>query len=200
MENNEENLKSQEPSTNSSSVTTTNNKLIGIIAIAVVVILAIFFMFFTRSPKSAVKDYIKAFQKCNANKAMSVVDFEGTLAMQEIGTPSYSSGSFGYNFDFSKFDDAYKEISDADKDTKKKYKDEKEERTESLQDTLDGLKDSKIKYSVKNIKTEKVDGSKKVTKVTCTLVLKHEDEEVEQEATFYTMKKGFKNYLIYSGM
>lgn len=202
MENNEENLNSQEPSTepstNSSSATTTNtnNKLLGIIAVAVVIILALFFMLFTRSPKSTVKDYIKSFEKCNAKKAMSVVDFEGTLAFRQIKSPSYSSGSYEVIYDFEKFDDEYKEVLDVDKDKKKEYKEAKEDATDSLQDKLDTLKDFKVKYSIKDMKTEKVDGSKKITKVTCTLVLKHEDDKMEQDVTFYTMKKGLKNYIV----
>lgn len=196
MENNEENLGSQEPvvetTTNSSPVKAGNTKLIGIIAVAIVVILAIFFMFFTRSAKSTVKDYIKAFSKANAGKVIALMDFEGVTAFETTQR------------DLSKFDETYeevlKEIKDLDKDQKEQYKEAKDTAKETMQATLDMFKEAKIKYSVSNIKTEKVDGSKKLTKVTCTIKAKAEDEEIERDVTFYTVKKGLKNYLVSSGM
>ena len=202
MENNEENLGSQEPanptnSTSSNSVKTTNTKLIGIVVVAILVILAIFFMFFTKSAKSVVKDYVKAIEKGNAKKVMATMDFEGTAAFTNIRSYSFSEG---YTYDFDKFDDAYDEIldqlKDMDKDQKKEYKEVKKEAIETMQEAFDENEDDKVKYSVKDIKTEKVDGSKKLTKVTCTIVTKKDGEKDEEEATFYTMKKGFKNYIV----
>lgn len=197
MENNEENLGSQEPvvetkTTNSSPVNAGNTKLIGIIAVAIVVILLAFFMFFTRSAKSTVKDYIKAFNKSNAGKVVALMDFEGVSAFESTES------------DLSKFDETYeevlKEIKDLDKDQKEQYEELKDAAKEAMQASLDMLKEAKIKYSVSNIKTEKVDGSKKLTKVTCTIKAKYEGEEMESDVTFYTVKKGLKNYLVSSGM
>lgn len=196
MENNEENLGSQEPvaetTTNTTPVKAGNTKLIGIIAVAIVVILLAFFMFFTRSAKSTVKDYIKAFNKSNAGKVVALMDFEGVSA---FGTTQR---------DLSKFDEAYeemvKEVKDLDKDQKKQYEEAKDAAKETIQASLDMLKESKIKYSVSNIKTEKVDGSKKLTKVTCTIKMKNEDNEMERDVTFYTVKKGLKNYLVSTSM
>lgn len=194
MENNEENLGSQEPvaetTTNSSPVKTGNTKLIGIIAVAIVIILAVFFMCFTRSAKSTVKDYIKAFNKSNAGKVVALMDFEGVSAFESTQR------------DLSKFDEEYEEmvkkVKDLDKDQKKQYNEAKDEAKEAIQSGLDLLKEAK--FTVSNIKTEKVEGSKKLTKVTCTLKAKYGDEEMERDVTFYTVKKGLKNYLVSSGM
>lgn len=196
MENNEENLGSQEPvaetTTNTAPVKAGNTKLIGIIVVAIVVILLAFFMFFTRSAKSTVKDYIKAFNKSNAGKVVALMDFEGVSAFENTSK------------DLSKFDEAYEEmikkVKELDKDQKKQYDEIKDTTKETIQASLDLLKEAKMKYSVSNIKTEKVDGSKKLTKVTCTIKVKYEGEEVERDVTFYTIKKGLKNYLVSSGM
>lgn len=199
MENNEENLGSQEPVTGSNPVKTTNTKLIGIITVAVAVIaviLLVFFMFFTRSAASTVKSYVKAIEKANAKKVMALVDVQGTAAFDDITNRSYS----GTTYDFESFEDKYEEemdnYKDMDKDEKKDYEDNLEDATEFLQDTLDEMKDSDIKFSVKDIDTEKVDDCKMLTKVTCTLVAKHDGEKVEQDVTFYTMKKGLKHYIV----
>lgn len=196
MENNEENLGSQEPvaeaTTNSTPVKSGNTKLIGIVAVAIVVILLAFFMFFTRSAKSTVKDYIKAFNKSNAGKVVALMDFEGVSAFESNSK------------DLSKFDESYEEmikkVKELDKDQKKQYDEIKDTTKETIQASLDLLKEAKMKYSVSNIKTEKVDGSKKLTKVTCTIKVKYNDEEIERDVTFYTVKKGLKNYLVSSGM
>ena len=148
MENNEENLGSQEPVTNSNSVKTTNGKLIGIIVAILVVILAVIFIFFTRSPKSAVKDYLKAWGNYNAKKAMSVVDYEGTAAFAKIVSTKYEGGKLTYSYDFDKFEDNYDDIMDAikdlDKDGKKDYKELKENAIDTFQDACDELKEEKI--------------------------------------------------------
>lgn len=201
MENDEQNLGSQEePKTNSNPVKTVNVKLIGIIAVIVAIILVVFFMFFTRSAKATVKDYVKALEKCDAEKIMNLMDYEGTAALSKISSYSYSKGT---TYDFENFEDEYDDIMDTikdfDKDEKKEYKESKEEAVESLQDTLDELKDEDIKYTVKNIKTKKVSDCKKITKVTCDIVMKADGEKEElEDVTFYTMKKGLKYYVISS--
>lgn len=205
MENNEENLGSQEPETTQTTDSTvnsgksTNTKLIGIIAVAIVAILAVLFIFFMRSPESAVKDYMKAFNKYNAKKVMSLTDVEGAAAFIQIRNYSYSDG---YTYDFGKFDDEYneimKEIKDFDKDKKTAYKELKNEAVDELQETLDEFKDKKIKFTVEKVKTEKIDDCKKLTKVTATVKAKMDDQENESDLVFYTMKKGLKNYVVYS--
>lgn len=192
MENNEENLGSQEPTTGSVSAKPVNTKLIGIVAIAIVAILLVIFMFFTRSAKSTVKDFVKSIEKCNASKAMKLMDFEGAGAFAMCGS------------NLSKFDENYDtvmdKIKDMDKDAKKAYDEQKDELVDDLQEGLDKIKSEKVKYSVKNIKTEKVDDCKKLTKVTCDITVKADgEEETMEDVEFYTMKKGLKNYLVSSG-
>ena len=205
MENNEENLGSQEPETTQTTDSTvnsgksTNTKLIGIIAVAIVAILAVFFIFFMRSPEAAVKDYMKAFNKYNAKKVMSITDVEGAAAFVQIKNYSYSEGA---TYDFGKFDEKYdgimKEIKDFDKDKKKAYEDLKKDAVDQLQTLLDEFKDNKVKFTVKEVKTEKIDDCKKLTKVTATVKAKVDDQENESDLIFYTMKKGLKNYVVYS--
>lgn len=229
MENNEENLNSQEPETvkpveptaqpaepvaektteptqtteNKNTGKEPNTRLIGMIAVAVVAILAVIlviFTFFTRSPKAAVKDYMKAFNNANAKKVMALMDYEGAAAFKKIAKYSYLNGSYTYKFE--DFDDEYDKImdqvKDMDKDQKEAYKEAKEEAVDKLQDTLDNFKESKAKISVKKVKTEKVDDCKKITKVIATLELKMDGEKDERDFTFYTMKKGLKNYVVYA--
>ncbi len=236
MENNEENLNSQEPETTNSTEPTTeqketvvekatepvaeakteptqstetqksgkepNTRLIGMIAVAVVAILAVIlviFAFFTRSPKAAVKDYIKAFNKGNAKKVMALMDYEGAAAFGQIAKYSYTKG---YTFNFEDFDDKYDtimdKVKDMDKEEKEAYKELKEQAVDTLQDTLDDFKESKVKISVKKVKTEKVDDCKNITKVIATLEAKLDGEKSEKDFTFYTMKKGLKNYVVYA--
>lgn len=232
MENNEENLNSQEPETVKPTEPTTepvvekaeepvaekvteptqsvenkttgkepNTRLIGIVAVAAIAILAVIlviFTFFTRSPKAAVKDWVKAFNKGNAKKVMAVMDYEGAAAFGQIASYSYK----GYTYKFEDFDDKYDDImdkvKDMDKDEKEAYEELKEAAVDKLQDTLDDFKDSKAKISVKKVKTEKVDDCKNITKVITTLELKLDGEKDERDFTFYTMKKGLKHYVVYA--
>lgn len=183
MENNEENLGSQEPttSTNTNPVKKANTTLIGIIAIAVVVILAIVFMFLSRGAKATVKDYVKAVEKGDSNKVVNLMDVIG-------------AGAFEYTKnDLSKFDEKYtelkkdKEMQEMEKELKKDFK-------------LDSL-DLDMKVSVKNLKEEKVEGSKKLKKVTCTLKVKVGEQEKEQDGIeFYVVKDGLKHYIVSSGI
>lgn len=195
MENNEENVSSQEPAIEekgSTPVKTANIKLISLFPICIVIILILFFMFFTRSAKSTVKDYIKAFNKASSDKVMSLMDFEGAQVFSETRNKLE-------NFD-STYNDTMKSLKELDKDQKKDYEKVKDGTKDTIQASLDILKNAKVKYSVSNIKTEKVSESKKLTKVTCTIKITHEDEEMEREVTFYTMKKGLKQYIVSSSL
>lgn len=193
MENNEENLSSQEPKTNSAPVKSANIKVIGIIAAAIVVVLVLFLAFFVRSPKSTVKDYIKSIEKCDAGKMIELMDIEAVEAYNRTQD------------DLSKFDASYKEITDelkkASKEEKKEYEDAKEKAKDNFQVMLDLMKDAKIKYTIKNIKTEKVEGSKKLTKVICDIKITQDGKDTDLEKIeFYTVKKGLKNYIVVSPM
>lgn len=202
MENNE-NLGSQEPVTNSNPVKKGNAKLIGIIAIVAIIAVVVFFMFFTRSAKATVKDYVKAMEDCSAKKVMALMDVEGAGAMSSIAKFSYSDE--GVSFEFGKFEEKYDEVmkkmKDLSKDEKKQYDEMLKKSEEDMQKELDEMKEEKIKYTVKNIETEKVKDCKKLTKVTCDIQMKNDEHEFTMEdVEFYTMKKGMKNYIVYSTM
>ncbi len=186
MENNEENLGSQEPttSTNTNPVKKVNTKLIGIIAIAVVIILAVVLMFMTRGAKATVKDFAKAMEKGDSNKIINLMDMTGMAAFESTKN------------DLSKFDEIYKEIKE-DKEKQNQLKELKE----TYKDQFDLDTGSKMKISVKDIKEEKVEGSKKLKKVTCTLKVKLDDYEKETEGIeFYVVKDGLKYYIASSGI
>lgn len=186
MENNEENLGSQEPttSTNTNPVKKVNTTLIGIIAIAVVVILAIVLMFLSRGAKATVKDYVKAMQKGDSNKVINLMDMIGATAFESTKS------------DLSKFDETYTEMK-KDKEMKEKFEEFKKEYKDQFK--LDT--DSKMKISVKNLKEEKVEGSKKLKKVTCTIKVKLDDYEDEKDdIEFYVVKDGLKYYMVSAGM
>lgn len=186
MENNEENLGSQEPttSTNTNPVKKANTTLIGIIAIAVVVILAIVLMFLTRGAKATVKDFAKAMEKGDSSKIINLMDMTGTAAFESTKN------------DLSKFDESYAEMK-KDKEIQERLKEFKE----TYKDQFDFDTDSKMKISVKDVKEEKVEGSKKLKKVTCTLKVKVDDKENEQEGIeFYVVKDGLKYYIVSAGI
>lgn len=200
MENNE-NLGSQEPVTNSNPIKTVNVKLIGIIAAIVAIILVVICIFATRSAKNTVKDFVKGLEKADAKKIMSLIDFEGMTAFSSITNTSYKNGEYKYTYDFEDFEDEYDDImdkiKDMDKDEKKEYKEYKEDLEDDLQDSLDDLKDEDITYKVKDIKVKKVSDCKKLSKVTCTIEVKSDDEKEElEDIEFYTMKKGLKHYIV----
>lgn len=211
MENNEENLGSQEPTTqptqateNQQSNKPANTRLIGMVAVAVVAILAIIFIFFTfiaRSPKAVVKDYIGAFSKGNAKKVMNLMDYEAVAAFTQL-SKSYSTEKKAYVYKFEDFDEKYEDaietVKDLDKDQKKAYEETKDDAVDALQKVLDPIKENKIKMSVKKVKTEKVDDSKKLTKVTATIEIKADGEKMEEDVVFYTVKKGLKNYVAFT--
>ncbi len=187
MENNEENLGSQEPetTTNTNPVKKANTTLIGIIAIAVVVILAVILMFMTRGAKSAVKDYVKAIEKGDSSKVVNLMDLNGVSAFESTKA------------DLSKFDETYAELK-KDKEMQEKVKEFKKEYKDQFK--LDGT-DSKMKVSVKDLKEEKVEGSKKLKKVTCTLKVKIDEYEDEKEGIeFYVVKDGLKHYIVSAGV
>lgn len=210
MENNEENLGSQEPvssessttTTSSSSTKTTNYKKIAIIAVAVIAIIALFCAIFTRSPKDTVKSYIKSYFGAKAKTLYNLIDEDGMAAFNQL-SGKWDSESEEYVYDFSNFEDLLKDVQDANKelskDEKQEKKDLKEQAIDKLQTRLEKLKDKGYKYSIKSVKTYSVKDCKKLTKVVVSLEVKDEDGEKDTDSyTFYTMKKGLKNYIVSS--
>lgn len=203
MENNEENLGSQEPTqetTSQENTSTTNpgkNLNIKAIAIGVVIVavaLFLFFTIFTRGAKDTVKDFIKAIDKGDEKKIGKLIDMEGNSILLKV---SKSNGEY----DFEKFEEYYDELKDAkkdlEKDEKKEYDDSMEESTEKVASNIVKTFDSDYKYKVKEIKTKSVKDAKGVTKVTVKVQVENDDGDKETSTlTFYTLRKGLKDYII----
>lgn len=160
---------------NEKSTTTNNNsRLIGIIAvlaIALIVVILIFCIFLQRSAKSTVKDVAKVVSKADLIGAIDLVDPAGIAAFTTCY--NYRSGEV----DFEDFDENYEKIEKSLNKLKKEIK--------------------KGKYSIDVTSTKKVSDSKKITKVTCDIKVKYKDNEIKLKGMeIYTMKKGFKNYIV----
>jgi len=188
-------------------------KIVGIVA-AVVVLILIVLAFLSRSPKAAVKQFISGMDSKNAKKIMSVIDFEGSSAYSKARSKSSSKSSSSLSLldisskssevDMSEFDEIYKDLlkeyKDMNRDEKKEYKEDLKEVKESLQDALDELKDEKVKVKVKVTKVSKVKGSKLLKKVTADVTTKQDGDQTTSTMTFYTVKKGLKNYVVYADL
>lgn len=188
-------------------------KIAGIVA-AVVVIVLIFGAFLSRSPKAAVKQFVSGMNSKNAKKVMDVLDMKGSeayskarskaLSKSSSSSSLFSSSSKSSDVDMSEFDEVYKDIlkeyKDMDSDEKKDYKEELKKVKESLQDNLDDLKEEKVKIKAKVTKVSKVKGSKLLKKVTADVTVKKDGDQETKTVTFYTVKKGLKNYVVYADL
>ena len=151
-----------------------NSRLIGIIAVlavALIVVILIFCIFLQRSPKSTVKNVAKVVDNVDLAGAMDLIDPAGIVAF--FSCYDYRNGEI----DFDDFDENYEKIEKALKNLKKEIK--------------------RGKYSIDVTNTKKVSDSKKITKVTCNIKVEYEDNKIELKGIeIYTMKKGFKNYIV----
>lgn len=169
--------------TNQTSKKRLNIKLIAII---VAILVVLFFILFSRDAKSTVKKYIESLEQADAKQVMSVMNYEGMIAFS-------SSSSDLKDFD-SKYTETLKNMS---KEKKSKYSEAKEKITENLQKSLDQSKEQKINYTIENIRTEKVEECKKLTKVICDLKISIDgNESLVTDVKFYTIKKGLKHYIV----
>lgn len=194
MENNEENVNVEQTNTTPSGSDKKTFNFIPVVAILAVIaiVVAILFGVFTKSPKSVVKDFVKALEKGDAKKIMATIDVEGAAAYAQCGKDLE-------DFD-EKYEDIMEQIKDMDDDEKKAYDKVKERMEDSFEDVADSMKDEDVKLKVKSVKVEKIDGSKKLQKVKAKIEMKADGEKDTQTITFYTMKKGAKNYIVYSEM
>lgn len=186
-------------------------KIAGIV-VAVVAVILIILAFLSRSPKAAVKQFISGMNSKSSSKIMAAIDFEGVSAYSKARSKSSSKSSSSLSLldisskstelDMSEFDEIYKDLlkeyKDMDRDEKKEYKEDLKEVKESLQDVLDELKDEKVKIKVKVTKVSKVKGSKLLKKVTADVTIKQDGDQTTSTVTFYTVKKGLKNYVVYA--
>lgn len=151
-----------------------NSRLIGIIAVLVIILLVlaiVFGVFLSRSAKSTVKDVAKVVKKADIIGAIDLIDPEGIAAF--VTCYNYRSGEM----DLEDFDENYEKIGKAVKKVKNEIK--------------------KGKYTIDVTETEKVSGSKKLTKVTCDIKVKYKNNEIKLKGIeIYTMKKGLKNYIV----
>lgn len=165
---------SKETTMDESTFSNTKHKLIGIIvvlAIALVVVLIIFGIFVGRSAKSTVKDVAKVTKKADVIGAIDLVDPIGIAAF--VSCYDYRNDEI----DFENFEENYEKVEESYKKIKKEIK--------------------KGKYTIEITDTDKVEDAKKVTKVTCNVKIKYEDNEIKlKNIKVYTRKKGAKNYII----
>lgn len=186
MENDEQNLGSQEPasSTNKSSGAPALKKYMPIaIIVGVILLVAIIFMAISRSPKATVKDFFSSLEKGNSKKFLSTVDIVGMQSFAECGEKKLG-----------KFDETYKEnLKDTDKEDIEEYKEYIDESFESMNDEMEN---EDISFKIKEIKTSKVDDSKKLTEVKAKVEFKADGEKHTETITFYTIKKGLKSYIV----
>ncbi|MDR0978564.1 MAG: hypothetical protein LBL91_01245 [Lachnospiraceae bacterium] len=162
------------------------NLVLVIVAIVALVALIVGFNIFTRSPKDAVKDYIKAFSKADSKKMEQVIDFVGQKAFNDCYNKS------NYDYDLEDFNDNYKDIT--------KDSDEVEEINESAETFLENfekLDTDDLEIEIKEfISVSKVKNSNKLTKVKVKVSVKKDGEKETGNITFYTMKKGLNNYIV----
>ena len=145
----------------------TNTRLIGIIAVLAIALVVVSVAFFIFVQRSP-----KATVK-EVAKAVQKADANQLLdTIDPIGIAAFLSCHYNAKGkpDFEDFEDNYEKI-------------------------VDEIKEGK--YSVKVTETEKVDDCKKLTKVTCDISAEIMGMEAElEDIEVYTMKKGFKNYIV----
>ena len=164
---------------------TKNVKLIGIIAGAVIIAIIAFISIFTRSEKATVKQYLKAIEKANGTKYVSLIDWDGRQA--------YNSTSSNLK----KFDDKYADVISNNKDKKEEVKEGKEKLKTTLEELINNRDgDKKPKFKVKDVETTTVGGSKKLTKVNVKVTVEKGGQQNTDDYTFYTIKKGLKSYIV----
>ena len=159
-------------------------KVVAIVAVVVVVALLLI-GFITGGPKRAVKSYVSAMNKADAEIIMKTMDVKGTLAWQEC------------DGDEDEFLDAYEDIDDDDVE---EYEEMAQEAMESM---CDSIEDDYKKYSVKVKKIKKVEKlAKGLYSVKAQIEMKtvtndeDEDEEDETETVEFIV---YKNKIISGG-
>jgi len=146
-------------------------KIIVILSIALIAVILAFAIFVHRSAKETVKDVGKVVKNTDILGAVDLVDPIGIAAF--VSCYDYEDDEI----DLDDFEDNYKKLEESYKKIKKEIK--------------------KGKYTIKVTNTKKVADCKKVTKVTCDVKIKYKDNEIKLEGIkVYTMKKGFKNYIV----
>lgn len=166
--------KSEETNIDTNKFKSINHGLIGVIvvlSVALFVVLVVFGIFIRRSAKSTVKDVEKVVSKVDVLGAIDLVDPMGIAAF--VSCYDYKNNEI----DFENFEENYEKIEKSYKKIKNEIK--------------------KGKYSIEVTDTQKEEDCKKITKVTCNIKIKYKGNEIKlKNMKVYTMKKGFKNYII----
>lgn len=163
---------------------------VGIVAAILVLIVGI--SLFTGGPKKAVKKYIKAMNKMNAEKVIKCMDFAGAEAWSWYNTDDFSEE------DYDEFIKNYKDVDEEDiKDSKKYLK-------KSLNSSFEDMKDDYKKYK---ITLEEIKSVKKLgkdlycVKAKITIFAKPNDkDEDEIDMTDTESFIVYKNKIIDSGI
>lgn len=169
------------------------SRKIGIIAISIVIIIIaviLFLIFGTRSAKATVEQFIEALVDGDGKKAISLMDQPAATAITNLMLDQMGDDYENFEFDsidFENFDSYYKE---AKAEMDDMSKEEREEFTEKSIENFESIGFENIEIT--KIKAEKYKNFKKLTEVEVTL----EFEGEKQKITFYTMKKGTKEYIV----
>ena len=159
----------------------THVKLVAIIA-AVIIVAIVVISFVTGGPKRAVKSYISAMDKGDADKFIASMDLKGSLAWSEC------------EGDEDDFEDTYNDLDEDDDDVKEQL----DYAEELMEDMINSLDDDYESYSVKVKKIREVEKlADGLYEVKAQIETKYEDEDGDEEdSTDTTTFIVYKNKVI----
>lgn len=163
-------------------------KVIGIITVLALVVIGaiiVICMCFGGNAEKTVEQYITAINKGNVKKALELSDYEGALAFMMLAGEQEVDYENLDDIDLNDFEDKYKEVLE--------NKDEYEEVIEEMEEYTDELAEEELDMKIKIKSSKKCKDCKKLTKVVADVTYDGETEKI----TFYTMKKGTKEYVIF---
>jgi len=162
-------------------------------AVVVIAVIILLVSMFAGGPKKAVKKYISAMNKGNAEKMVKVMDFKGEKAWKY----SYDVDDFSED-DYEEFIDNYEDIDNDD------IKDIKKEVEEDYEDRFDDIDDEYKSYKVKVEEFKSVDKLGKdlyVVKAKVSVKAKPEDKDEDEIDSSSVLKfVVYKNKIVYSNI
>ena len=167
---------------------TKNLIIIAVVAIIAIVVLVSIFGNATGKAKGVVKQYVKAMNKLDIKKTITLTDPYGSYVLSYLDKDEY--------------DEFWDEYKDFIKDKDDKYDDVKESYEESLE--KDNIKDAKdsLEESMEDttIRLKKISDVEKVGKnlykVKARIEVKNDDNKKTETEKIYVMKKGMKCYIV----
>lgn len=164
------------------------------IVVAVLVLAIILINVFTTGPKKAVKSYIKAMNKSDADKYVDTIDYAGEFAW------NYSINKID-KFDEDDYDEFIKAYKEVDKD---EAKEAMKTRKEYMEDFFDDIDDDYKSYKIKIVKfkgVEKLGKDLYLVKAKISKKATPEDKDDDEIDTSSIAKFiVYKNKIIYSGI